>query len=185
VREPWAKRIRVMAPTSVLSMATVLGGAHLLRPFMIANGDEPVSWWKILGQVALVLVVYDFTYYFLHRLMHVKKVMRWVHGVHHKARNPSALESTYLDPIEMFAGVALFYGCACAVGPLHLYAFAIVFFIYSALNILVHSGLELGWFGFRPFDFLAKKHHVHHMVDFGKNYSSLTPLPDLFFGTSG
>ena len=33
-------------------------------------------------------------------------------------------------------------------------------------------------------NFLTKKHQVHHLNDMSKNYSSLTPLPDLIFGTA-
>lgn len=183
MREPWGKRLRVMGVTSGLSLAAVYGGSHLLYERLVHAGQ--VSVWTVLWETALVLVVYDFAYYFLHRLMHIKKVMRWVHGVHHRASNPSALESFYLDPLELLAGLSLMFACTMAVGPVHVWSFGAVFFVYSTLNILVHSGLEFrkGWL--RPIDFLARKHNVHHMVDFGKNYSSLTPLPDLLFRTAG
>jgi sterol desaturase/sphingolipid hydroxylase (fatty acid hydroxylase superfamily) len=183
MREPWGKRMRVMTTTSILSLGAVYGGAYLLANRLVYEGET--SAWTVLWQSALVLLVYDFTYYFLHRLMHVKKVMRWVHSVHHRARNPSALESFYLDPIELFAGVALMFASTLVVGPVHVVSFGVVFFVYSTLNILVHSGLEFRLLPLWPIDFLAKKHHVHHMQDFGKNYSSLTPLPDLLFGTAG
>lgn len=182
MREPWSKRIRVMSTTSVLSLLAVYGGTYVLFEHLVYEGA--VSVWTVLGESALVLLVYDFTYYFLHRAMHIKKVMRWVHGVHHRARNPSALESFYLDPIELFAGVFLLFASIWVVGPVSAWSFGAAFFVYSTLNILVHSGLEFRGALFRPVDFLARKHHVHHMVDFGKNYSSLTPLPDLLFGTA-
>ena len=43
--------------------------------------------------------------------MHTKKGMRWVHGRHHEVRNPTAMESFYLTPYELFAGLGLL--CAC------------------------------------------------------------------------
>lgn len=183
MREPWKQRVRVMSTTSALSLAAVYGGCYAFYGGLVTGGEASV--WKVLGQAALVLVVYDFVYYFLHRAMHIKKVMRWVHGVHHRARNPSALESFYLDPIELLAGLGLMFASAWAVGPIHVYAFGLVFFVYSTLNILVHSGLQFRSALLAPIDFLARKHNVHHLVDFGKNYSSLTPLPDLLFGTAG
>ncbi len=182
MREPWPKRIRVMSVIGVLSPLTVYGLLAALRSRLFVEGQP--SAWTVLYESALVLLAYDFTYYFLHRAMHIKKVMRWVHGVHHRARNPSALESFYLDPIEMVAGVGLLFVCTWAVGPVHVASFGVVFFVYSTLNVLVHSGLVFGSVA-APLDFLARKHNVHHMVDFGKNYSSLTPLPDLLFGTAG
>ena len=183
MREPWKKRARVMSTTSALSLLAVFGGSYVFYRGLVVEG--PVGVWTVLREAVLVLLVYDFTYYFLHRIMHIKKVMRWVHGVHHRARNPSALESFYLDPIELFAGLGLMFASTWLVGPIHVVSFGLVFFVYSTLNILVHSGLEFRRPLLGPIDFLARKHHVHHMVDFGKNYSSLTPLPDLLFGTAG
>jgi len=182
MREPWGKRIRVMSVTSVLSLAAVFGTAYVFQDYLIATTSA--SWGKIVGQAALVLLVYDFLYYFLHRIMHIKKLMKFVHGVHHRARNPSALESFYLHPVELFAGVFLMYACVALVGPIDVYAFGIVFFVYSTLNIVVHSGLIFGGALAYPIDFLARKHHIHHNGDFDKNFSSLTPLPDLLFGTA-
>ena len=101
--------------------------------------------------------------------------------MHHRARNPTALESFYLHPIELFAGIILMLAATVVVGPINHVAYLIVFFVYSILNIIVHSGLNLPLMG--PTNFLTRKHHVHHQDDFGKNFSSLTPLPDLFFGT--
>lgn len=183
MREPWKKRLRVMSTTSALSLLAVYGGLYLLSDKLLDG--RRAGLWTVLGQAALVLLVYDFAYYFLHRAMHIKKVMRWVHGVHHRARNPSALESFYLDPLELFAGLGLMFLSTWVVGPVDVNAFGLVFFVYSTLNILVHSGIELRSKLAAPIDFLAKKHHVHHMQNFGKNYSSLTPLPDLLFGTAG
>ncbi|MDB4973904.1 MAG: putative sterol desaturase [Myxococcaceae bacterium] len=183
MREPWKKRLRVMSTTSALSLSAVYGGSYLFFDGLVAAGTT--SAWMVLWETIKVLLVYDFAYYFLHRLMHVKKVMRWVHSVHHRARNPSALESFYLDPIELFAGLLLMFASTWLVGPVHVASFGLVFFVYSTLNILVHSGLEARSLLLAPVDFLARKHHLHHSADFGKNYASLTPLPDLLFGTAG
>jgi sterol desaturase/sphingolipid hydroxylase (fatty acid hydroxylase superfamily) len=135
--------------------------------------------------VLVILLVYDFAYYWLHRVMHIKRLMPLVHGVHHKVLNPTAMESFYLHPLEMFAGLALLMVCTWLVGPVHAYAFAAVFFIHSSLNIVVHSGLSSGHWLLAPVDHLTRKHHVHHMENAQKNYASLTPLWDMLFGTSG
>ncbi|HEY8428467.1 MAG TPA: sterol desaturase family protein [Sandaracinaceae bacterium] len=183
---PWGRRVRTMAMIAALSLVAVLGITYVLHDRLLTYAVTPA--WAIALQAVAVLLVYDFIYYFAHRIMHHKKVLRLVHGVHHRARNPSALESFYLHPVELFVGLALLYLATFIVGlvtPVHAYAFAASFFVYSTLNILVHSGLDSGTKLLFPIDFLARKHHVHHMDDPGKNYSSLTPLPDLLFGTSG
>jgi sterol desaturase/sphingolipid hydroxylase (fatty acid hydroxylase superfamily) len=117
--------------------------------------------------------------------MHHPKLLRAVHGVHHRARNPSALESFYQHPIELLSGLSLMFFATWLIGPVHVYTFAATFFVYSTFNIIVHAGFQARLWIFAPFDFLIRKHHMHHAADPGKNYSSLTPLPDLLFGTSG
>lgn len=175
-------RLRNMAITSTLSLTTVIGVTYALYDRLLTERAMPA--WMIAAQVLGILLIYDFAYYFLHRGMHHKAVLRLVHGVHHRARNPSALESFYQHPAELLAGLFLLFASTYVIGPVHIYAFAATFLIYSTLNILVHSGLDSGWKLLFPIDFLTRKHHVHHMVDPQKNYSSLTPLPDMLFGTA-
>jgi sterol desaturase/sphingolipid hydroxylase (fatty acid hydroxylase superfamily) len=182
MRVPWGRRVRVMLLTSALSLFFVFGFAHFLFDHIFYAG--PVSPLRVLLEATAALLLYDFAYYGLHRIMHIKRVMRFVHGEHHRARNPSALDSFFQHPIELFSGIALMYAAVYVVGPVHMYSFVVGFFVYSMLNIVVHSGIEFGNPLFAPFDFLAKKHHHHHMDHFDKNFSSLTPLPDLLFGTA-
>lgn len=181
MKVPWAQRARTMLFIGTLSFSAVIGATYFLFEQIVTL--EAATWLTITWQTLAVLLVYDFAYYVLHRSMHHKKLMRFVHGVHHRARNPTALESFYLHPIELLAGLGLLVASTLVVGPIHWLAFLIVFFVYSMLNIIVHSGLVLP--GMAPTNFLTRKHHVHHQDDFAKNYSSLTPLPDLLFGTAG
>ncbi len=176
-------RLENIAVSSTLSLLTVVGGTYALFDVLFHQRETPL--WLIALQGVGILVVYDFLYYFMHRGMHNKKVMRFVHGVHHRARNPSSLESFYLHPAELFAGLALLMLCTFIVGPVHIYSFGAAFFIYSPLNIVIHCGLRFKNPLLAPITFLTKKHHVHHMDDFGRNYASLTPLPDLVFRTYG
>jgi sterol desaturase/sphingolipid hydroxylase (fatty acid hydroxylase superfamily) len=178
-----AARMKNMAVSSSLSLLTVIGATYVLYASMLH--ERPTPWWQIGLHALAILALYDFSYYGMHRLMHDKRAMRWVHGVHHRAKNPSALESFYLHPAELLAGLSLLLLASWIVGPIHIYAFAIAFFVHSTLNILIHSGLSFGRAWTWPIDALTQKHHVHHNKDFAKNYASLTPLPDLIFGTAG
>lgn len=181
MRVTWPHRLRTMSVTSVLSLATVLGVTYGLHDQLLHT--RPVSAWTIAWQTLAVLFLYDFVYYFLHRAMHHPKLLRWVHGMHHRARNPSALESFYQHPIELLSGLALLFLSTWAIGPVHEHVFAATFLVYSTLNIIVHAGLVSRTALLAPVDFLIRKHHAHHASDPQKNYSSLTPLPDWIFGT--
>jgi sterol desaturase/sphingolipid hydroxylase (fatty acid hydroxylase superfamily) len=70
------------------------------------------------------------------------------------------------------------------VGPVNIYTFAGVFVIYSCLNILNHTGLDLPFFPFRTLSYLARKHDGHHISMRSGNYASITPLFDRLFGTA-
>jgi sterol desaturase/sphingolipid hydroxylase (fatty acid hydroxylase superfamily) len=183
IKVPLAKRVRSAVVSSGISLAAIVGSTWFLHDALFY--DRPTSFVVKVLQGGGILLVYDFAYYGLHRAMHIKKVMRFVHGVHHRATNPSALESFYLHPVELLAGLGLLLASTRLVGPVHEHAFIGAFFVYSTLNIVIHSGLDFRHPLLAPIDFLTKKHHVHHFDDFAKNYSSLTPLPDLLFGTSG
>lgn len=168
--------IALISPVYFLSVVT-LGGRFLMH-------DGSASVLRVLLEVVGVLMVYDFTYYFFHRTLHHRKLFQLVHGVHHRARNPSALESLYQHPLELLGGLTLLFLSTFAIGPVSKLSFLIVFFIYSSLNVFIHSGLLFKSKALVVVDELTRRHHVHHLVDINKNFASITPLPDLIFGTA-
>jgi sterol desaturase/sphingolipid hydroxylase (fatty acid hydroxylase superfamily) len=183
MKVPGAERLKNIGFIAVLSLLAVFGMTTAIYRFAFL--DHPVSGWRIAGEIVAILLVYDFAYYWLHRAMHTKKGMRWVHGRHHEVHNPTAMESFYLTPAELFAGLGLLCACTWLVGPVSTYAFAVVFFVHTTLNITVHSGLLSKRLLLWPIDHLTHKHYVHHAGNYDNNFASLTPFWDLLFGTSG
>jgi len=181
IKVPLGKRLKTMGVISTLSLAAVALPLWLVPQVFVG---EAAPAWRVGLEALGILVIYDFVYYALHRGLHHKRAMRFVHGVHHRARNPSALESFYLHPAELLAGLGLLFFSTWVVGPVDPRAFLVAFFVYSTLNIVIHAGITLPRV-LAPLTFLIRKHHVHHQNDFSKNYSSLTPLPDLIFRTAG
>jgi sterol desaturase/sphingolipid hydroxylase (fatty acid hydroxylase superfamily) len=171
-----------MALNSLFSSALIFGICLGLYEHLFYEA-MPV-WWRFPLEAIGLLFVYDFLYYFLHRYpFHEFGPLRRVHAIHHTARYPIAIDSLFLHPVENFLGLALLMSCVFLVGPIHIYSFAAAFFVYSQLNIFVHSGLAfsgpLAYFGF-----IARKHDHHHKSMRGMNFASLTPLPDIIFGTA-
>lgn len=170
------------AITAVLSLSMTLGLPYLLFDTFFTSGSAP--WWKMALQGVGIVLVYDFTYYFLHRLMHAKALMPLVHYQHHRAVNPSSLEAFYQHPAELVAGLALFFFATWVMSPMQPVVYGVVFFFYSTINVLVHSGMQFRTPLLAPIDYLTRKHHAHHLVDGRKNYATLTPFWDLLFRTS-
>jgi sterol desaturase/sphingolipid hydroxylase (fatty acid hydroxylase superfamily) len=181
MKVPGGKRLVNIALIAVLSLGTVFGMTFAVYPYAFyAHVGSP---WRIAYEILAILLVYDFAYYWLHRAMHTKKLMRWVHGKHHESHNPTAMESFYLTPAELFAGLGLLILCTWLLGPVSIYSFAAVFFIHSTLNIAVHSGLTSKRLLLWPIDHLTTKHYVHHAGKYDSNFASLTPFWDMLFGT--
>ena len=62
-------------------------------------------------------------------------------------------------------------------------AFLIDFFLFSAINIYVHSNLSFPHPVFRLLNFWTRTHDVHHYYC-RNNYSSIFPFWDQMFGTA-
>jgi sterol desaturase/sphingolipid hydroxylase (fatty acid hydroxylase superfamily) len=183
MKVPGRERLANIAFIAVLSLLAVFGMTSAI--YRSTFHDRPVAAWRIAYEILAVLLVYDFAYYWMHRLMHTKKGMRWIHGRHHEVHNPTAMESFYLTPTELCAGLGLLCACTWLIGPVSIYSFAVVFCIHTTLNITVHSGLMSKRLLLWPIDHLTYKHYVHHAGNYDNNFASLTPFWDMMFGTSG
>jgi sterol desaturase/sphingolipid hydroxylase (fatty acid hydroxylase superfamily) len=178
-----AKFWRIALVNSALSISLVFALTYLLYAHLFYEAAP--SAWRMLLEGFLILITYDFAYYLVHRYpFHQWQLLRKVHAVHHTVRYPTAYDSLYMHPIENAIGVLLLIICTFLVGPVSIYSFAGVFVIYSFLNIVNHSGLDLPFFPFRTLTYLARKHDAHHVSMRSGNYASITPLFDVLFGTA-
>jgi sterol desaturase/sphingolipid hydroxylase (fatty acid hydroxylase superfamily) len=174
---------RIAAVNAVLSVSLVYALTYLLYSFLFY--EEAASPWRMLLEGVGILISYDFVYYLVHRYpFHQWRMLKKVHAVHHTVRYPTAYDSLYMHPVENIIGLFLLMLCTFLVGPVNIYTFAGVFVIYSCLNILNHTGLDLPFFPFRTLSYLARKHDSHHISMRSGNYASITPLFDRLFGTA-
>ena len=174
---------RIAVFNSVLSISMVYALTYLLYAFLFY--EEAASLWRMLFEGVALLITYDFAYYLVHRYpFHQWGLLKRVHAVHHTVRYPTAYDSLYMHPLENAIGLILLMLCIFVVGPVSIYSFAGVFVVYSVLNILNHTGLDLPFFPFRTITALSRKHDRHHVSMRSGNYASITPLFDLLFGTA-
>jgi sterol desaturase/sphingolipid hydroxylase (fatty acid hydroxylase superfamily) len=159
----------------------------LCAPFIMTLQSQ--VWWLYLVDVAVILLVYDFFYYLMHRfLFHGQSFLRQVHALHHQAREPSHIDAYYVHPLETFMGVALFVATISAysimMGGLHAVSAAITYLIFTQLNILNHCRSNLPDSGiFRPVNYITRKHAIHHENMHKGNYATITMAYDYLFGT--
>ena len=165
------------------SMAIFFAG---VLPFSASFESRP--FWRILLEIFVILMVYDFFYYMAHRfLMHDKGPLRLIHGIHHQARDPSWIDSHYVHPVEIAIGLWLFFltvaGYALFAGPAHVASIVVCFVVFHEINQLNHTYFKLPYFPFKTANWIVAKHHIHHENMRRGNYATITLFYDYLFGT--
>lgn len=142
----------------------------------------PFTWWS----VALAFVIYDFTYYWKHRLAHRIRWFWMEHVTHHSSTHynlTTALRQPWFGP---FTGLILL-GLPMVLIGFHPY---LIFFI-AGLNLIYQFWIHTeavdrmpGWF---EAVFNTPSHHrVHHATNpryLDSNYAGVFIIWDKMFGT--
>jgi sterol desaturase/sphingolipid hydroxylase (fatty acid hydroxylase superfamily) len=133
--------------------------------------DYP-GWW-VGASLALSLVIHDTYFYWMHRLLHHKRLFRLTHLLHHKSTNPSPWTSYSFSFIEAFTEGAVLLVIVCLI-PMHtltIVLFAVVGFV---INVYGHLGYEIAPRWLRHsflFELIntSVHHNIHHRK-FNGNY---------------
>jgi sterol desaturase/sphingolipid hydroxylase (fatty acid hydroxylase superfamily) len=176
----------VVKATQKVGLASNVVFFLLILPFCVTLEVQPV--WKVLLDIFVILMFYDFFYYLAHRFwFHGQGKMRQVHAVHHQARNPTYLDAHYVHPLETFIGLALYLVSiavlAPVLGPFSAVTIILTFVIYTQINIINHTFVDLDYFPFKTLTWITRKHHVHHENMHKGNYATITLFYDRIFGT--
>lgn len=158
----------------------------LVAPFALTLDAQP--WWRYLLDIFAIVMVYDFFYYLMHRfLLHGESSLRQIHALHHRARNPTYIDSLYVHWVENIMGLGLFVitigGLGLFLGGIHSVSVALAFLLWTNLNTINHVEVNLPYFPFQILNYLTTKHQIHHQNMHKGNYASITPLYDFMFGT--
>lgn len=122
---------------------------------------------------AVAVVFHDFYFYWTHRLMHHKRLFKYVHRVHHESTNPSPWAAYSFHPWEALIQ-ALVMPILVFTLPLHPLT-ASLFLAYMIIrNVVGHLGFEILPKGFTKNKWLnwntAVTHHNMHHEQFHSNY---------------
>ena len=158
----------------------------VILPFCITLDPQP--FWMVPLHLLVILMVYDFFYYLMHRFwFHGNGRMRQVHAVHHQARTPTYIDAHYVHPTETFLGLALFFATIISMslllGPLHIVTVVVLYTLYVQLNTINHTHVDLPYFPFKTLSWITAKHHRHHENMQMGNYATITLIYDKMFGT--
>lgn len=162
--------------STVIIFASIGTGVHLANQkghFHIYHDVQEYGWTYLLLSLVVVIVFHDTYFYWTHRWMHLPKVYRYVHRVHHMSTNPSPWAAYSFHPIEAVVQ-ALVLPVILAFMPIHSFIL-FTFLGYMILrNVQGHLGFELF-----PGRFMRNKwinwhtttthHNMHHRY-FNSNY---------------
>ncbi len=168
----------VIFNVSVLIILNVIG-LYFFKDIFIKNFH---SYPIILLEVFAVLLVDDFFFYFLHRLMHENKfIYRKIHKIHHRANVPMPIEYIYVHPFEWMSGmIGPFLGMVI-IGGISFKAYILYLIIRNIHEIHIHSGIKTSFIHkILPFYGSNEHHDLHHSKRDG-NYASTFTFWDILF----
>jgi sterol desaturase/sphingolipid hydroxylase (fatty acid hydroxylase superfamily) len=166
------------------SLAYLLTIFGVILPFCLTL--ETKAWWLMALDVFVILMVYDFFYYLVHRFL-FHGSLTWVHSVHHRQHNPCRWDSSYIHPIEVAIGLGLYVATIFVLsrfmGNFHVATIVITWFAFTEINLHNHDLWEEDRFPFRYLNTMSKMHHNHHATFNGGNFATISLLYDRMFGT--
>jgi sterol desaturase/sphingolipid hydroxylase (fatty acid hydroxylase superfamily) len=157
----------------------------IAAPFVVDLASRPLSQYAM--EIFSILMVFDFFYYLTHRFLFHGALLRKIHAVHHEVRRPSHIDALYVHPTETAIGLFLYMGSALLLplffGPFSALSLAIATVVFTQVNIINHTYVDLPYFPFKTLDYITTKHHKHHENMEMGNYATLTMAYDYLFGT--
>lgn len=178
VREEIAESLRSIAVTAAcmaLAITLVLFGYTLWTPW--------AGWIGILAGAAIMIVGYDWYFYWCHRLLHTKSLIRY-HRWHHRSRAPTVWAADSQSVVETLM-IQSFMVWAAILFPIPWFAI-VLHRLYDHFNgLLGHCGYE--FFADRstrfPSPMICITYHDQHHELYNWNFGNYTSIWDRVHGT--
>ena len=162
-------------------LMNLLGAAPLIRIVPAAHGPLAAA-----ASLLASVLLFDFLYYWFHRLQHAVPLLWRLHAVHHSIRDLNAVNS-YHHPLEDALRVLpIVMPIALLVqfqGPTYV---PIATAFAAAWGYFIHADTRLNFGPLRAVFADGAYHRVHHSErseDFNRNFVSFFPIFDRLFGT--
>jgi sterol desaturase/sphingolipid hydroxylase (fatty acid hydroxylase superfamily) len=175
----------VATPIYAIPAAAALEGWKHGYTRLYADPAAYGLWWLPVSAV-VYLLAHDTFYYWLHRLLHHRRVFPWAHRGHHASRDPTPFASFSFDPAEA-ALTAWFLPALTLIVPLQLGVALFLLTLMTVTAVMNHAGREVwpdAWLR-HPVGRMvitASHHDLHHKV-FSANYGLYFRFWDRALGT--
>ncbi|WP_164101398.1 sterol desaturase family protein [Candidatus Laterigemmans baculatus] len=134
---------------------------------------DEYGWGWFAGSIVLMIILHDAYFYWTHRLMHHRRLYRWMHHTHHRSINPTPWAAYAFSPAEAFvqAGIG---PLVVFIMPVHPAAFSAFMIWQITFNVFGHCGYEIypQWFLKSRLGMLLNSvtHHTLHHENFHSNF---------------
>lgn len=187
-------RYEILQSAVTLTVFTGIGvGVIVGRKANILPGDIYLDasryggWPYMLFTIALVTIWHETWFYWMHRLVHRKRLYRYIHLVYHRSTNPSPLAAYNFHAFEAFLE-GIYLVLFTLVVPMHMYVLLGHTFYAMIMNIWWHLGYEFfpSWWVTHPLTrwINTSTHHNMHHSKFDGNYSLYFNFWDRVMGTN-
>lgn len=145
------------------------------------------GWPYLIFSAVVGVVGYDAWFYWQHRLLHTRWLLRHAHAIHHRSTNPTVFAAYAHHPIETFMG-NLYFILFVLVVPVHPLAFAAFGGFLLLVSLVAHSGYEFFPPGFTRHPLTrwlgtSTHHNMHHRY-FHWNFGIVFNFWDRVMGTN-
>jgi lathosterol oxidase len=169
----------------VLTLLTLSPALMLFGWARVASITAVVASMPLWVQVPALVLVADFTQYWVHRTFHAVPALWHFHAIHHSTEHMDWLAGSRLHLADVIVTRGLTYVPIFVLGFSQA-ALMIYVFLVAAQATFIHANVR--W-EFRPLRRIVATpafHHWHHSVEreaIDRNFAVHTPLWDLLFGT--
>ncbi|KIW85270.1 hypothetical protein Z517_00660 [Fonsecaea pedrosoi CBS 271.37] len=186
--EQWACAKLVLLSHFTVELPQIWLFHPMAQYFGLSTSVPFPPWYTMAWQIALFFVLEDAWHYWFHRVLHLPRLYKMIHKLHHQYSAPFGLAAEYASPLETMilafgtVGIPIVF-CAFTKN-LHIVTMYlwIVGRLFQAID--AHSGYEFPWslHHLLPFWAGADHHDVHHEKFLG-NYASSFRWWDAALGT--
>lgn len=185
-RRQWLVDLTYFFVNSLLiEILTILTLKPALILFDWARPGWIVGTLPLLVQVPLLLLVADFTQYWVHRTFHAVPFLWPFHAIHHSIEEMDWLAGSRLHLVDVIVTRGLTYV------PVFLLEFSeralmVYVFLVAVQATFIHANVHWEFRPIRRFIATPAFHHWHHAAEreaIDKNFAVHTPIWDLLFGT--
>lgn len=163
-----------------------------LRPALVLFDWARVGWVSatigglpLVIQVPIIVVVADFTQYWVHRTFHSVPFLWRFHAIHHSAEEMDWLAGSRLHLVDVIVTRGVTYIPIFVLGFSDAALMGYVFLV-AAQATFIHANVRWNFRRIRRFVATPAFHHWHHSAEreaVDKNFSVHTPIWDSLFGT--